>query len=111
MKAAGISLFKIMKSLIILIALVSVGSFYFANNILPVTQVRMWGLLFSIREASPELDIPQGAFYDGIKGRNTCAADPAVCRSPRGRSADRQTCFSASRYPYWTPTSEWDPTP
>lgn len=70
MKAAGISLFKIMKSLIILIALVSVGSFYFANNILPVTQVRMWGLLFSIREASPELDIPQGAFYDGIKGRN-----------------------------------------
>ena len=70
MKAAGISLFRIMKSLIILIALVSVGSFYFANHILPKTQVRMWTLLFSIREASPELDIPQGAFYDGITGRN-----------------------------------------
>ncbi len=70
MKAAGISLFKIMKPLIILIAFVSVGSFYFANNILPVTQVRMWGLLFSIQEASPELEIPQGAFYDGITGRN-----------------------------------------
>ena len=70
MKAAGISLFKIMKSLIILIALVSIGSFYFADNILPKTQVRMWTLLFSIREASPELDIPQGAFYDGITGRN-----------------------------------------
>ncbi|MBR2493331.1 MAG: LptF/LptG family permease, partial [Paludibacteraceae bacterium] len=70
MKAAGISLFKIMKSLIILIAMVSIGSFYFANHILPKTQVRMWGLLFSIREASPELDIPQGAFYSGITGRN-----------------------------------------
>jgi lipopolysaccharide export system permease protein len=70
MKAAGISLFKIMKSLIILIALVSIGSFYFANHILPATQVRMWGLLFSIQEASPELEIPQGAFYNGIKGRN-----------------------------------------
>lgn len=70
MKAAGISLFKIMKSLIILIAMVSVGSFYFANNILPITQVKMWGLLFSIKEASPELDIPQGAFYSGITGRN-----------------------------------------
>ena len=70
MKAAGISLFKIMKSLIVLIGLVSVGSFYFANNILPKTQVRMWTLLFSMREASPELDIPQGAFYNGITGRN-----------------------------------------
>jgi lipopolysaccharide export system permease protein len=70
MKAAGISLFKIMKSLIILIAFVSLGSFYFANHILPATQVKMWGLLFSIQEASPELEIPQGAFYDGITGRN-----------------------------------------
>lgn len=70
MKAAGISLFKIMKSLIILISMVSIGSYYFANNILPVTQVKMWGLLFSIREASPELEIPQGAFYSGITGRN-----------------------------------------
>ena len=70
MKAAGISLFKIMKSLIILIALVSVGSFYFANNILPKTQVKMWTLLFSIKEASPELEIPQGAFYSKITGRN-----------------------------------------
>ena len=39
MKAAGISLFKIMKSLIVLIAFVSIGSFYFADNILPKTQV------------------------------------------------------------------------
>ena len=70
MKAAGISLFKIMKSLIILIAMVSIGSFYFANNILPKTQVKMWGLLFSFREASPELDIQASAFNSGISGRN-----------------------------------------
>ena len=73
MKAAGISLFKIMRSLIVLIALISYGSFYFANNILPATQVRMWGLLFSIQEASPELEIPQGSFYSGITGRNVYA--------------------------------------
>jgi lipopolysaccharide export system permease protein len=47
-----------------------VGSFYFANNILPKTQVKMWTLLFSIKEASPELEIPQGAFYSKITGRN-----------------------------------------
>ena len=70
MKAAGISLFRIMSSLIILIMLVAVASFYFADNVLPKTQVKMWTLLFSIREKSPELEIPEGTFYNGIPGRN-----------------------------------------
>lgn len=70
MKAAGISLFRIMRSLIVLMALFSVASFRFADNILPRTQVKMWTMLFSIREKSPELDIPEGAFYNGIPDRN-----------------------------------------
>lgn len=70
MKAAGISLFRIMRPLIILITCISIASFYFADNVLPVTQVKMWTLLFSIREKSPEVDIPEGSFYNGITGRN-----------------------------------------
>ena len=70
MKAAGISLFRIMRSLTIVMILVSIGSFYFSDYILPPTQVRMWTLLFSIREKSPELDIPEGSFYNEITGRN-----------------------------------------
>lgn len=70
MKAAGISLFRIMRSLIVLMLLISIGSFYFSDNVLPPTQVRMWTLLFSIREKSPELDIPEGSFYSEITGRN-----------------------------------------
>jgi lipopolysaccharide export system permease protein len=70
MKAAGISLWKIMQPLIILVAIISISGFYFSNNILPKTQVKMWTLVFSIREKSPELDIPEGVFYTEIPGRN-----------------------------------------
>ena len=70
MKAAGISLFRIMRPLTICIAFICVGAFYFSNSILPKTQVKLWTLIFSLRQKSPELDIPQGEFYDGIDGYN-----------------------------------------
>lgn len=70
MKAAGISLFRIMRPLIIAIMFICFGAFYFSNNVLPVTQVKLWTLIFSLRQKSPELDIPTGEFYDGISGYN-----------------------------------------
>ncbi len=70
MKASGISLLKAMRPLIVLVAVISVGAFYFQNNILPVAQVKMWTLLFSMRQKSPELEIPEGVFYDQIPGYN-----------------------------------------
>lgn len=70
MKAAGISLFRIMRPLAIAVAFISVGAFYFSNNVLPVSQVKLWALIFSLRQKSPELEIPAGEFYDGINGYN-----------------------------------------
>lgn len=70
MKAAGISLFRIMRPLALAIALVSVGAFFFSNYVLPRSQVKLWALIFSLRQKSPELDIPVGEFYDGISGYN-----------------------------------------
>ena len=70
MKASGVSLLKIMSPLIILIGGVSVGAFFFQNDVLPKANVKMWTLLFSMRQKSPELEIPEGAFYDQIKGFN-----------------------------------------
>lgn len=68
MKAAGISLFRIMRPLTIAIAMIAVGAFYFSNYVLPVSQVKLWALIFSLRQKSPELDIPEGEFYAGIQG-------------------------------------------
>ena len=70
MKASGISLIKVMSPLIVFISMVSVGAFFFQNDVLPKAQVKMWTLLFSMRQKSPELDIPEGAFYDLIQGYN-----------------------------------------
>lgn len=70
MKSAGISLVKVMRPLIVLVVIVSVGAFYFQNEVLPKTQVKMWTLMFSMRQKSPELDIPEKTFYHGIEGYN-----------------------------------------
>lgn len=70
MKASGISLLHAMRPLIVLVAFVSVGAFFFQNNVLPHAQVKMWTLLFSMRQKSPEVEIPEGVFYDQIPGYN-----------------------------------------
>ena len=68
MKAAGVSLFRIMRPLTIAIGFICVAAFGFSNYVLPVSQVKLWALIFSLKQKSPELDIPQGEFYDGIDG-------------------------------------------
>ena len=52
MKSAGISLFRIMQPLVIAIAFVCVGAFFFSNYVLPASQVKLWTLIFSLRQKS-----------------------------------------------------------
>ncbi len=68
MKAAGISLLKIMRPLAILICMICLISFYFQNVIAPMAQEKLGTLLISVKQKSPELDIPEGAFYSDIPG-------------------------------------------
>lgn len=70
MKASGVSLIKSMKPLIWLMVIIAIGAFFFQNNVLPIAQTKMWTLLYSMRQKSPELDIPEGVFYDQIPGFN-----------------------------------------
>ena len=70
LKASGISLFKIMRPLIILIVLIAIGAFFFQNNVLPVAQTKMWTLMFSVRQKTPEVEIPERSFYDQIPNIN-----------------------------------------
>ena len=70
MKASGISLLKVMSPLIVLISFIAVGAFFFQNNVLPIAQTKMWTLLYSMRQKSPELEIPEGVFYSQIPGYN-----------------------------------------
>ena len=70
MKAAGISLLKIMRPLIIFISIICCVSFYFQNVIGSKAQTKLWTLLVSMKQKSPEVDIPEGVFYDEIDGYN-----------------------------------------
>ncbi len=70
MKASGVSLIKSMRPLIVLMVFVAIGAFFFQNNVLPIAQTKMYTLLYSMRQKSPELDIPEGVFYDQITGFN-----------------------------------------
>ena len=70
MKSAGVSLIHIMRPLMITIGIISIGAFFFQNNAMPVVQVKLYSLLYSMRQKSPELDIPEGVFYGEITGYN-----------------------------------------
>ena len=70
MKASGISLLRVMAPLIAVVCLIAVGAFFFQNDVLPKAQVKMWTLLFSVRQKSPEVEIPENVFYDQIPGYN-----------------------------------------
>jgi len=68
MKAAGISLTRIMRPLIFLSVFVSVFAFYFANDVMPVTNRKFAALLLSIRYQKPELIVKEGVFSNEVDG-------------------------------------------
>ena len=70
MKASGIPLIRILMPVLILVALICAGSFYFQNKISPEANKQLYTLLWSMRQKSPELDIPEGIFYSDIPGYN-----------------------------------------
>ncbi len=69
-KAAGISLMQAFRSLIFTSVIICIGSFYFQNNIGPEANLKLSQLLLSMKQKSPELEIPEGVFYDGIPNSN-----------------------------------------
>ncbi len=69
-KSAGISLMQTFRSLIVVSVLICAGSFYFQNNVGPNAYLKISQLLVSMKQKSPELEIPEGIFYDGIPNSN-----------------------------------------
>lgn len=70
MKASGISLFRIMRPLMIFMICLATAAFFFQNDVLPIAKTKMWTLMFSVRQKSPEVEIPVRSFYDQIPNLN-----------------------------------------
>jgi lipopolysaccharide export system permease protein len=67
-KAAGISLSRIMRPLIIVSIFISALAFYFSNVVLPMANLKFHSLLFDVREKKLAFNLKEGVFYDGIEG-------------------------------------------
>lgn len=70
MKAAGIPLLRIMQPVILFCVLLGLTSFFFQNVVGPKAQKELWTLIVSMKQKSPEVDIPEGVFYSDIDGYN-----------------------------------------
>ena len=69
-KAAGITLFRTLRPVMIASIIISGISFYFQNVVVPDADRKFMLLYHSIEMKSPELEIPEGVFYSGIRGNN-----------------------------------------
>jgi len=68
MKAAGISLRKVMMPLGLFSLLVSVGAFYYSNIIFPYANLKFRSTLYDVRQKKLSLNIREGIFYSGLQG-------------------------------------------
>lgn len=67
-KAAGISLRRLMMPLVILSILISIAAFFFSNNVLPYANLKFRSILYDVRQQKLTLDIKEGVYYSDIDG-------------------------------------------
>ena len=70
MKSAGIPLTRILQPVFFFALIVCGGSFYFQNKVGPEATKKLAALVWSMKQKSPELEIPEGIFYNEIPGYN-----------------------------------------
>ncbi len=66
MKSAGMSLMQITKPLIVVVGIISVGSFFIANDYVPYANKKAFSLLYDIRQQKQTLEFQDGLFFNGI---------------------------------------------
>ena len=65
-KSCGVSLLRVMRSLIVISIFMAIFAFYFSNRISPYVNLKFFTLLYDIRKQKPALDIKEDVFYRGI---------------------------------------------
>ncbi len=68
LKASGISLQRIMRPLLFVSFIISIGAFLFANNVVPAANLKMRTLLRDIKKQKSTFQISEGVFYNDIEG-------------------------------------------
>ena len=68
MKSAGISLWRVMRPLMILTMAISVFSFFCSNYFIPVSNLKFKSRLYDIRRQKPTLSLEESIFNDDFQG-------------------------------------------
>lgn len=66
MKSAGMSLPRIMQPLTIVVGLISIGSFFIVNNLVPYANKKMFSIIYDIKQQNQALEFQDGLFFNGI---------------------------------------------
>lgn len=107
LKSSGIPLQRIMRPLIILIAIIAVISFIFSNNVLPYSTDKARTLLWDIRRKKPDINIQAGTFYSGVpdfsikittKDQSTNRLNGVIIYDHRERRGNYSVIFADSGY-------------
>ena len=67
-KTTGVSLLRLMMPLTIMVGIITIGAFFFANNVVPNANLKFRSILYSVKEQKPAMDIMEGVFYNGLEG-------------------------------------------
>ena len=107
MKSAGMSLMQIMKPLFWVIGIISVGSFFIVNDLVPWANKRMFATLYDIKQQNEALEFQDGLFFNGIDDMSIRVEkqDPktklltnVLIYDNRSRSGDMTTTIADSGY-------------
>lgn len=107
MKSAGMSLLRILKPMLVVVAMIAVGSFFISNNLVPYANKRMYDILFDIREQRQELKFQDGMFFNGLpdmsirvghQNDNTGLLTDVIIYDTRSNSGDMTTTLADSGY-------------
>lgn len=109
MKSAGLSLMRILRPMLVVVGMVSVGSFFISNNLVPYTNERMYDILYDVREQRQELKFQDGMFFNGLpdmsirvehQDPNTQLLRDVLIYDTRADNGDMTTTLADSGYIY-----------
>ena len=107
MKSAGMSLMKIMKPLFWVIGIISFGSFFIVNDLVPYANKKMFATLYDIKQQNEALEFQDGLFFNGIddmsirvekQDQKTKLLTGILIYDNRSRNGDMTTTIADSGY-------------
>ena len=107
MKSAGMSLMRIMKPLFWVIGIISIGSFFIVNDLVPYANKKMFATLYDIKQQKQVLEFQDGLFFNGIEDMSIRVGkqDPEtklltniLIYDNRARNGDMTTTLADSGY-------------